>query len=81
MREQRYVGESKFLGRKAADRAGREFDPYKGRPARTPRPGESFIGADRPQRSSSSRGPRTSAPRGAGARSASPRSRAPRKEA
>lgn len=63
MREQRYVGEAKFLGRKAADRAGKEFDPYKGKPRREPRPGDSFIGADRPQRS-----PRTSAPRGAGAR-------------
>lgn len=58
-REQRYFGESKFLGRKAADRAGREFDPHKGRPARTPRPGDSFIGADRPARSSGPRGPRT----------------------
>lgn len=57
MREQRYYGESKFLGRKAADRAGKEFDPHKGRAPRTPRPGDSFIGADRP------RSPRASAPR------------------
>lgn len=64
MREQRYYGESKFLGRKAADRAGKEFDPFKGRAPRTPRPGDSFIGADRPQRSSGPRGPRTGAPRG-----------------
>lgn len=62
VREQRYVGESKFLGKKAADRAGREFDPSRGRPRREPRPGDSFIGADRPRRAPS-RGPRTSAPR------------------
>lgn len=58
MREQRYIQESKFLGRKAADRAGKEFNPHAGRPARTPRPGESFIGGDRSHRS-----PRASAPR------------------
>ncbi len=72
VREQRYIQESKFLGKKAADRSGREFDPHKGRPRREPRPGDSFIGNDRPRRSSgprTSRGPRTSAPRGAGARS------------
>ncbi len=75
-REQRYFGESKFLGRKAADRAGREFDPHKGRPARPQRPGDNFIGADRGPRA-----PRTSAPRGAGSRSTAPRPRAPRREA
>ena len=89
--EQRYVQEGKFLGRKAADRSGKEFDPRKGRPARTPRPGSNIIGEERPRsygsrggrpEGRSSYGERSSAPRSSAPRSSAPsRPRAPRREA